>query len=102
MKAATIKAELQPGKGFTDAQREDLSRQWLQVTQKQVDQINEALPAHTQVATLEFGGNLYLGADLLTDTDKTYAAARELIEALVPVALDPEQIKEAQAVEVPK
>lgn len=95
-----VKAALQPVDGFTDDQRYWLSCWWLQCTQADVDAINAALPAGTQVAPLSLGGLLYLGSDLLTDL-VTYSKVKTVLQGMTPTYLDPAAIQAAQQKTLP-
>lgn len=83
--------------GFNDAQRAWLTKQWLVITQPDVDAINATLPAGTRVSPVaDAGGALYVNADLLTDSQdpgSTYFAARAVIRRLVWAEVTPVDAK---------
>jgi len=91
---AYVETQLMPqaAVGFIDAQRYWFARWWLACVQSDVDAINAALPEGVQVSPIEYGGALYLGSDLLTDSlyaGQTYYPAQAIVQGLVCTYIDP-------------
>ena len=67
---------------------------FLSTTQPQVDAMNETLPDHFQLGTVQLaGGSIGLGVDLLTDCGpgQTYAAIGDTLHALPIIDGEPIQ-----------
>lgn len=66
----TIKELLRPVNGFSQDQREFISKWYIEVTQATVDAINAAMPPHTICEPrVDNDGKLFLSCDLFTDAE---------------------------------
>lgn len=87
----TLINSMKPAGVFTQQQK-DFWRSWfLEVSNKELNQINEANPKNMQVTSVkDLEGTTLLNGDLLTDSDtgKTYGAASETINDLKLVKRD--------------
>lgn len=71
---------LMPAPSFDADQRFYLSLWWLPVTPEQLDQLNALTPPHMVIQAREAEGQLYIGADLLSD-----ALDGRRLSALLPI-----------------
>lgn len=83
----TFNQAFPPGVYFGDVQRAWVGEWWLACDQTNIDLINAALATkNTQVWPLDILGSLFIGSDLLTDSQnpgQTYNDAFEIIKTLV-------------------
>lgn len=59
----------QPKEGFTEDQRYWINKWWLPITEQQIENINDLVPANTKfVGREDINGDLFLNVDLLSDS----------------------------------
>lgn len=90
----TLYDDLMPSPSFNTSQRTCFSNWWLPVTSNQINEINQLCPPFNKVSgRSDINGNLFIGADLLSDSVNN-GRLRNILSILGNLAITHKEIED--------